>query len=403
MTTTLTRPAYRESPYVRYVVSQSVSVLGDQVWYVALSWAAVQQSTPAVAGVIVSVSALPRLLLMLFGGPLVDRYGPRRLMIGSDLLRVVVSVAAAGVALWQPTIALLVVVALVFGAVDAVFLPAAGSMQPRLLRTDQLSSGAALRELTQRAALTLGAPLGGILVAVGGLPLASCVNAVTFAVSALAIASVRPRTDAATGTPERYLIALRAGFGYLARHRVLRTSMAVGFIGNLGFVGPMNVGLALLSSDRGWGSAGIGYLLAGFGIGAAASATLLLKVRIRDRIGLWIALAAAGEAAGITAMALAPNLAAAIAASALTGLSSGVFGVLGASLNQALTEDRFRGRVGSVNALASMGVTPLVMVVTGIAVSAYGLVPTFAGGGAIELLAAAICLSVRDLRRATLR
>ncbi|WP_163569207.1 MFS transporter [Fodinicola feengrottensis] len=121
MTTTLTRPAYRESPYVRYVVSQSVSVLGDQVWYVALSWAAVQQSTPAVAGVIVSVSALPRLLLMLFGGPLVDRYGPRRLMIGSDLLRVVVSVAAAGVALWQPTIALLVVVALVFGAVDAVF------------------------------------------------------------------------------------------------------------------------------------------------------------------------------------------------------------------------------------------------------------------------------------------
>ncbi|WP_279580854.1 MFS transporter [Fodinicola feengrottensis] len=163
----------------------------------------------------------------------------------------------------------------------------------------------------------------------------------------------------------------------------------------------MNVGLALLSSDRGWGSAGIGYLLAGFGIGAAASATLLLKVRIRDRIGLWIALAAAGEAAGITAMALAPNLAAAIAASALTGLSSGVFGVLGASLNQALTEDRFRGRVGSVNALASMGVTPLVMVVTGIAVSAYGLVPTFAGGGAIELLAAAICLSVRDLRRAT--
>jgi MFS family permease len=402
MTTTLVRPAYRETPYVRYIVGQAVSVLGDQVWYVALSWAAVQQSTPAMAGVIVSISALPRLLLMLFGGPLVDRYGPRRMMVGSDLLRVVVSAAAAGLALWQPSLVLLVVVALVFGAVDAVFMPAASSMQPRLLRTDQLPSGVALRELTQRAALTLGAPLGGILVAVGGLPLACTVNALTFAVSALAIASVRPRTDTATATPEPYLRSLRAGFGYLARHRILRAIITVAFLSNLGFVGPMNVGLALLSDQRDWGAPGIGYLLAGFGIGAACSATAMLKLRVRRRIGIVVAVVATLEGLGLLAMALAPSLVLAIAASALVGLASGPFGILAGSLIQAQTDDRFRGRVGSVSLLVNLGVTPFVMAATGAMVGAVGLTATFAASTAMELLAAAVCLVVRELRHAAL-
>ena len=39
-------------------------------------------------------------------------------------------------------------------------------------------------------------------------------------------------------------------------------------LGDLGFVGPLNVGLTLLADERGWGASGMGWVLAGFGTGA---------------------------------------------------------------------------------------------------------------------------------------
>src|SRR5690606_26096894 len=66
------KPAYRDGSYLRYTAGHAVSIVGDQVWYVALSWSAVQLASPAVAGIIMTVSALPRLVLLMLGGVYVD-------------------------------------------------------------------------------------------------------------------------------------------------------------------------------------------------------------------------------------------------------------------------------------------------------------------------------------------
>jgi MFS family permease len=187
------RAAWREPAYLRYLAGRSVSWLGDQVWSVALAWAAVRLASPGVAGLVLAASSVPRLALMLFGGPLADRHDARRLMLASDAARAVVTLIAAALAVAGTGLPLLVVVALVFGVVDAVFLPAAGSVQPRLLRPTQYASGAALGELANRAALTLGAPLGGLLVTFGGLPLGCLVDAATFLLSIAALWSIHPR------------------------------------------------------------------------------------------------------------------------------------------------------------------------------------------------------------------
>ena len=41
--------------FARYVGGQAISVLGDQVWYVALSWSAVRLTSPSAAGAILAV------------------------------------------------------------------------------------------------------------------------------------------------------------------------------------------------------------------------------------------------------------------------------------------------------------------------------------------------------------
>jgi MFS family permease len=100
--------------------------MGNMVWYVALSWSAIQLGSPGTASVLMILSSLPTIAFTLLGGVIVDRFDTRRLMLGSDILRTFVTLAAAGLALLRPGIPLLAVLALAFGTVNAVFQPAAG-------------------------------------------------------------------------------------------------------------------------------------------------------------------------------------------------------------------------------------------------------------------------------------
>ncbi|MDV9175986.1 MFS transporter, partial [Streptomyces sp. W16] len=147
MPTTLTapgtatdRPAHRDPNVLRWLGAYASSMAGDGVYYIALSWAAVQAGSPAQAGLVMSVSALPRAVLMLGGGVIADRFGPRRVVIGSDAVRcaAVLAVAAllflTGPGLWP-----LAVLALVFGIVDAVFVPAVGALPARVTGKAQLA------------------------------------------------------------------------------------------------------------------------------------------------------------------------------------------------------------------------------------------------------------------------
>jgi MFS family permease len=449
------RSAWREPGFVRYLSGQSISLLGNQVWNVALSWSAVHLASAGVAGVLLTLSSLPRLVLMLLGGVIADRFDIRRLMIGSDIVRTLITVAAAGLAVLQPGIALLAVLSLVFGLVDAVFMPAAGGMQPRLLAPSQYAGGAVLANLASRTALSIGAPLGGILVATGGVPLALLIDAATFAISVITLATVHPRpvqepvsappmrtprespTVAGRGVvldsavpgrggecacapgrggdsaasvagssdspsvPARpsYGAELRDGLRFLLHHRVLGPMTLAFLLINVGFVGPMNIGIAELAERRGWGAAGIGILLTGFGVGAALGGLLTPRLRIRRDAGLWIALLGAAQGLGLLSVAFVPNAALAAALTAWAGLTSGPMAVLASVIQQSQTPDSYRGRVTSISTLISLGVVPLASAATGFIIAAVGLSADFVISGLIEVAAVAT-LAAPEYRRA---
>jgi predicted MFS family arabinose efflux permease len=405
--------ALRDPQFLRYLGGQAASGLGDQVWYVAMSWSAVRLGSPGAAAIVLTLASLPRLALLLFGGVIADRFDIRRLMLGTDVLRTLITFTAAAIALAVSGIGLLIVVTLVYGAVDGVFMPAAGAMQPRLLKPQQYTSAAVASSVLARLALALGAPIGGVMVAVGGLPLALAVNGITFAVSVVTLATVRPRPLAAADDDgdgravdgakrgSMYLLDLIFGARFLMRQPVLGPLTAVGLLANLGFVGPMNIGIAELSEHRGWGAGGIGLLLTGFGVGAAASALLLLRWKIRRGAGIWISVLCAVSGAALLAMALAPDLGAAVGATAALGLVSGPMAVSSTVLAQQHSPDELRGRLSSFNLLSTYGTVPVASIGTGLAIAAIGVTATFAVCGAIEA-AALLWLLAPGFRAATI-
>ena len=123
-------------------VGESVSLLGDQFNTVALAWLVLGITGSGFAlGVILIASAIPRGLFMLIGGVLSDRISPRDLALASNILRAVLTTIVAGlvigdrVELWQ-----LAAVGVVFGTVDAVFLPAINTLVPRLVPAERLAA-----------------------------------------------------------------------------------------------------------------------------------------------------------------------------------------------------------------------------------------------------------------------
>ncbi|WSK58415.1 MFS transporter [Streptomyces sp. NBC_01281] len=185
------RPAHRDTNVLRWLTAYFASVVGDSVYFLALGWAAAQFAGPAQVGLVLAVGAVPRALLMLLGGVVADRFDPRKVVVGSDALRAAVILALAAV-LWlgTPRIWLLVVVALVFGVVDALFMPAVGALPPRLTAPDEVVRLVGMRQLAIRIGKAVGPPLAGFALAHHG-EAAFATAGVLFAFSLLLLAGVR--------------------------------------------------------------------------------------------------------------------------------------------------------------------------------------------------------------------
>ena len=197
-------PAFRDPNVLRWLGAYTTSVTGDVAYFMALSWATARVAGPAQVGAVLAVGAIPRAVLMLGGGVLADRFGPRRVLIGSDLVRCGVVLGAAAL-IWAdgPQLWLLYVLSVLFGVVDAVFLPAVGALPPILTDQGQLARVQGMRVLAVRFSNAVGPLVGSFALAVEGAAGAFAAVAVLFGVSLGLLSAVRttpvvaPRPDPA--------------------------------------------------------------------------------------------------------------------------------------------------------------------------------------------------------------
>jgi MFS family permease len=401
------RPAHRDGNVLRWLGAYTASSVGDAVYFLALGFAATRTASPAQAGVVMAAGSVPRAALMLGGGVVADRWGPRWVVIGSDALRcVVVLCAAAALGLASGGLWLLVAVALVFGVVDALFMPAVGALPPRLVDAEQLVRLQGMRALAVRVSSIAGPPLGGLAVGLGGTRAAFVLAGSLFAVSVPLLIATRvgplpqggPPVRAAGGARRELLDGLR----YLRRHRLTGPLVVSGALCELGLVGPLNIGMILLSRDRGWGSAGYGWIVSAFGAGATAGALLLTARGSVPRAGAVQIGTLFASCAALGVIGLVPALAAALAAALLTGLLSGVCGTITHALVQTATAPGQLGRTTSVMSLTGFGLAPLAYPLFGAAVSVWGPAPVFLAGAAFAATGGIVGLSAPAVRRARL-
>lgn len=262
----------RTRSFLNLWCAQSVSLLGDGFSSIALSWITVTISRSSLAlGVVLAFQAIPRALLTLLGGALSDRVSPRSLMMGSSCLRAALMIAVAGVgfghllSLWM-----LLIAAALFGAVDAFFQPARGSILPSAVPSEQLEPANALLNAGMRVAMIVGPALGGVVIAAADVNVAFLVDGCCFMLVAGFISGVRVRSrqstvglseepkaqaaaSAASDEPpneDSLPTQIRAGLSYVWADRRIRALVIVDAVVTFCYAGPFTVGFTSLVKFR---------------------------------------------------------------------------------------------------------------------------------------------------------
>jgi predicted MFS family arabinose efflux permease len=399
-----TTAALRHRDFALLWSGQSVSLIGDGVYTVALALETLRiDNHPLALSLVLAARLIPTVLLLLVGGVVVDRMPRRLAMLVSDATRgVVVAVVAVLIALGDVHIWELIVMSVIFGAADALFFPAATAVVPEILPPELLVQGSALNATSQTVAMVLiGPALGGLVVAAAGFQWAFAIDAVTFAASAgcLLAMSRLPRPEATGRSP---LADLGDGLRYVRSQRWLWASLIAAGLANFVAFAPISLLVPLLVRNvLHAGALELGLVLAAGGLGGLVMTLLIARLgspRLRITT-MWSGWAVSG--AGIIGLGVAPTV---WFAGACMFVVSGLltFGnVLWYPMFQELVPPELLGRASSVDWMVSLALTPLGVLVGGAAAGVIGVRPTMIIGGTTALLLCAVLFvpGVRDPER----
>ncbi|WP_410786530.1 MFS transporter [Kribbella sp. C-35] len=312
--------------YYGWLAGSTLSVLGDTALFFALGWAATGIG-PRVAAFVLTGFTLPRAVLLLLGGVLGDRIGPRRLLlactaiVGSCCFLLAVAVGIRGV-----SAGLLLTTSVVVGTVDAFALPAAGALPRLFVPDDQLPRAMALRTSATQLMTLAGGPISGLLVATVGLVGALTLDGLTFAIQFAILLILKPPYDV-TPQRDRPSVVREAvdGLRVAVADPVLRMILAVVAL-VAAFVLPVtSLCVPLLARSQGWEAKQAGFVVAGNIAGGLLVTILVARFGTFTRAELTGGLGCLLAALGIAALALAPSVPAAIGATLTQGVGIGLF------------------------------------------------------------------------------
>jgi MFS family permease len=386
-------------PFRLLWTARAVSFLGDSLGLVALMLhvASTTGQALAVAALLLAGDFAPALLGPLTG-TVADRLDRRRVMLACELVQGALVVA---IALWLPSLPLLLALVGLRAVAGQVFQPASRAAVPALVPEPDLERANAAVGVATNGGETLGP-----LVAAVALPLLDVrgvllLDAASFAVSAALLALLPALPGDGPGRDRASFLAdARTGLRYLWRERTVR-AVALGSVAIVACNGIDDVALVFLATDTlGGGDGAVGLLLAAVGIGLLAGYALLARTRRRVAMPALLLAGFAVSSAGNLLTGLAWAVAAAFALQAVRGLGIAALDVAATTLVQRIVPAGLLGRVfgtlyGGIGVAAA-----LAYVLGGLLLDRTSPRTAFVTAGAAGLLAtAATALALRRARR----
>ena len=374
---------------------------------ITIPWLILEETgSPAFAGLVAAVSALPGLLISPIGGWLVDHIGRRTVSIGADLLSGVAVVAFPIVAL---TSGLNSATIFIIAVIGAVFDPAGYTARKTLLADVAKASDIELDRLNgvhegfMGVAWVFGPAVGASLISTVGAVNSFWIAGGLFIFAALTIAFLRvgnlgkDARDLAEEMGEKTNRSIHVGFQVLWNDKLLRTLTISILIIAAVYLPTETVVLSTYFEDLGQpASLGIviSALAAGYAVGSFGYGWISARLKRKNLVRTTFI----GVALSIVPMAFLPPLPILAMAGFFLGLFWGPFTPLVSTLIQQRVPADQQGRVFGVQTAVFYAAPPLGMVLAGLSVESFGVRTTYLVLAAILSVTTIFALLTKSLR-----
>lgn len=363
-------------------IGEGISLLGDQFYMIALPWLVLSLTGNALAvGTVMAMAGIPRALFMLLGGALTDRFSPRKLMISSNLARMILTGLLAALVLTNLIeLWMLYALALFFGLADAFFFPAQTSIVPALVDKDQLQQGNAIIQGTAQLSLFIGPVLAGAAISLldvgashstSGLALAFALDSLSFlaSITMLSLMRIENANTRAQKAEAGVIASIREGLLYVRNDATLKLVFSITMGLNLLINGPFAVGVPVVARTRfPEGAAAFGLIMSLFGGGALLGTVLagVLPKPSNKRLGTVSLSVLSTMGIGLAVIGFAPTMYIAAAATLVMGSASGYANILMITWLQRKVAAEMTGRIMSLVMFAAIGLNPVSTALAGI-------------------------------------
>jgi MFS transporter len=389
---------FKERGFRRFFIGQSASLLGDGMVGVALAFAVLDLTgSPADLGYVLAARSIPLIAFLLIGGVIADRLPRRRIMVTADLARFLGQVTMATLLvsgharIWE-----LAALQALHGAATATFNPASTGLLPSIVPGDRLQHANALRGLAISIGGIAGPIVAGVMVAAATPGWAIAVDAVTFAISAIMLARLRPPAHRPPPA-QSFIRALREGWTEFSSQTWIWTIVTAASLTNMLFAAFMVLGPAISERSLG-GPAAWATIQALLGAGSLIGGIAALRLHPRHPL-LYGTLAL--TLCPLPVLGLAAHLpTAAVAGFALlSGIGMIIFNTLFETALQHNVPDQALSRVSAYDWFGSVACQPVGQAAAGPAAAGLGLHPTLWVTGIAQFLLALAALAVPAIRR----
>ena len=379
-------------------IGETISLLGDQFSLIALPWLVLKLTAdPLAMGTVLALAGIPRALFILVGGALSDRFSPRRVMLASNLGRMLlVGILAALVMTRVIELWMVYLFALCFGLADAFFFPAQGSIVPQLVAKNELQAANSLVQGMAQLSQIAGPVVAGALIAVltgspstaqaqaaaapniYGIGIAFAIDALTFAVSVatLWMIGTLPNPDGAeqgtasqpVDTSRNLFSSIAQGAAFVWNDQVLRWLFGIVAAVEFLAVGPFMVGIPVLADTRlPEGAMAFGIVMSAWGGGSLLGVILAgtLPRPSPRHLGRVMLTLAGTFGPGLMVYGLVPSTPALALTTACLGAANGYVVILFISWLQQRVPTTLLGRTMSLLIFASIGLLPVSQAMSG--------------------------------------
>ena len=385
----LTR-AFAHRNYRLFFAGQSVSLVGTWITRVATSWLVYRLTHSAVLlGIVGFWGQIPSLVLSPFAGVLVDRWDRHRILIWTQALSALQSLALALLALTNTiTVAWIIGLQIVQGIINSFDTPARQSFVVQMVDDPaDLPNAIALNSTMVNASRIIGPSIGGLIIAAVGEGWCFMIDAISYlaviaSLLAMRVAKkpVRPRGA--------MLDELRAGFKYVVGFAPVRTALTLlAIVATMGM--PYTVLMPIIATNVLHGGAHtLGFLMTASGAGAVCGALYLASRTSVLGLGRIMMLATMTFGIGLIAFGFTRVFWLALLVLPFVGGGMMVEMASTNTILQTITEEHLRGRVMAFYTMAFLGTAPIGSLIAGVAASRIGASNTIVLGGVACILGA---------------